>query len=301
MSYLIHGKSNHPVFVKKININLWTLRDEIEALIAEKMQEKGLNDPSQLSDEDISAIKSFYQNIDSPDHSNVIQLVKKEEPNFQGEVIDDNVDEMMKAMQEEGVTNSKMEEIQKAKEAETIAATEVAAATEEVAAAEATPALNQDDINALLEGNPVEEKKLEEATKTAPINKNNTPFRRKPSLLKEESVSTGVTLLADVHMESILCFSKYPFEYGQSIIIEFLIPNYFVASAEVISCSKYNLKSRIINPNRPEYRIQAKFTFQTKGERTLLRNFLKSVEPDIPAPKKKKQEKSGDDLADLGL
>ncbi|MFW5887379.1 MAG: hypothetical protein ACOCUH_01140, partial [Bacteriovoracia bacterium] len=56
---------------------------------------------------------------------------------------------------------------------------------------------------------------------------------------------------------------------------------------------------RIISPNRLEYRIQAKFTFQTKGERTLLRRFLKSIEPDLPPPPKKKPEKKDDDEGDL--
>jgi hypothetical protein len=37
----IYGRSNHPVFVKKINVNTWCLRHEVEALVAEKLKALG--------------------------------------------------------------------------------------------------------------------------------------------------------------------------------------------------------------------------------------------------------------------
>jgi hypothetical protein len=135
------------------------------------------------------------------------------------------------------------------------------------------------------------------------FSKENTPFRRKPALLEDTHISPGVMILSDINMDEILFFSKHQFNYGQSIVIEFLVPNYFILSAEVISCNRFNRKSRIINPTRPEFRMRARFTFQTMGERTLLRNFLNSIAPDIPSGKSAKSSAPDkkDDLSDLGL
>ncbi len=55
MSANIKNKSNHPVEIKKIGIDIWTLRSEIESAIEKKIQ--------QGNESDISDIKNFYEAI----------------------------------------------------------------------------------------------------------------------------------------------------------------------------------------------------------------------------------------------
>lgn len=52
-------KSMHPVEVKKIKIEIWTLRSEIEAAISKRMLETETSDIKSI---DISDIQNFYQN-----------------------------------------------------------------------------------------------------------------------------------------------------------------------------------------------------------------------------------------------
>lgn len=286
----IYGKSNHPVFVKKINLSTWTLRDEIEALIAEKLKSLGKTSTDNLTDQEIADIKNFYLARISNDTSNVIPFVRKVENDNPNEKINQAVDAVVEAKTDEA---PKTEETPKP-EGE-------AAPVDAAAPAEPTAEMKQ----AMEELAGAQEANLQ-ANNVAGLpafNKDNTPFRRRPELLDEKMCSPGVLILSDINMEEILFFSKYPFDFGQSVVIEFLIPNYFIMGAEIISCARYNRKSRIINPTRPEYRLKAKFNFQTMGERTLLRNFLKSIAPDVPKTKTKTAVKAEakDDLSDLGL
>lgn len=63
----IKNKSNHPVEIKKINTSLWTLRDEIEACIKERM--------STGQDESvIEEIKEFYQSLGPQKNDNEGQI-----------------------------------------------------------------------------------------------------------------------------------------------------------------------------------------------------------------------------------
>ena len=110
-------------------------------------------------------------------------------------------------------------------------------------------------------------------------------------------------LLTDVNMDFLYFFCEKPYIAGQSIVVEFLIPSRFVMNLEVVRCKNFNLFSRIISDNRPGYRVHAKFSFLKKGERTFLRQFLKSVQPQISSKKKPKAAaaEKGDSLEDLGL
>ena len=47
---------------------------------------------------------------------------------------------------------------------------------------------------------------------------------------------------------------------------------------------EHNLKNRIISETPFIYRMGVKFTFLKKGERTLLRQFLSAIQPDINRP-----------------
>lgn len=120
------------------------------------------------------------------------------------------------------------------------------------------------------------------------------PYQRQAPNL--EKISYGFTLLADVNMESILSFTKEKFLQGQSVVVEFLIPQSFMMTAHVSYCHFYALRSRIISSTKPDYRLQCKFTFSIPGERDTLRSFLKSVEPTIPTGKKAKKKDEDDSL-----
>jgi hypothetical protein len=302
----IYGRSNHPVFVKKINLNTWCLRFEVEALVAEKLKALGKTSSDELTDEEVAQIKDFYLAREKQAPNNVLQFVRNEEKT-EGAIDPELANAVAEMTQSEGEPAAVNDETKSNEE-------------QKVESAEAKSD-DTVDISGGTEGNEEPDDSFEEMKKAMEemgganppkssnsnilpnFSKENTPFRRKPALLDESHVSPGVMILSDINMEEILFFSKHQFNYGQSIVIEFLVPNYFILSAEVITCNKYNRKSRIINPTRPEYRLRARFTFQTMGERTLLRNFLNSIAPEIPSGKTKKSSNSEkkDDLSDLGL
>src|SRR5665648_94701 len=52
------------------------------------------------------------------------------------------------------------------------------------------------------------------------------PYQRQAPDL--DKVSYGFTLLSDINMEHILSFTKDKFLYGQSVVVEFLIPQTFM-------------------------------------------------------------------------
>ena len=116
-------------------------------------------------------------------------------------------------------------------------------------------------------------------------------------------MSYGFAIMNDIHMEDILIFSKKNFKLGESVVIEFLIPNRFILGAVISYTNYYGMRSRIISDSKPEYRIKADFTHGKIGERTELRSFLKSIEPDLPPPPKaaKKTDEEDDDLSELGF
>ncbi|WP_408096314.1 hypothetical protein ACJVC5_14830 [Peredibacter sp. HCB2-198] len=116
------------------------------------------------------------------------------------------------------------------------------------------------------------------------------PYQRQaPDLNK---VSYGFVLLSDINMESILSFTKDKFLQGQSVVVEFLIPQNFMMTADVTYCHHYAMRSRIISSTKPDYRLQCKFAYAIPGERENLRNFLKSIEPTIAEKKSKKEDDS---------
>ena len=119
------------------------------------------------------------------------------------------------------------------------------------------------------------------------------PFQRQaPDLAK---TSYGFTFLSDINMDTILGFTKEKFVQGQSVVIEFLIPQAFIMDADVTYCHHYALRSRIISSTKPDYRIQSKFNFEAPGQREVLRNFLRSIETDVNLLAKKPREVSEED------
>jgi hypothetical protein len=114
------------------------------------------------------------------------------------------------------------------------------------------------------------------------------PFKRQAPDL--DRVTYGFTLLSDINMETVLAFTKDKFLQGQSVVVEFLIPQSFMVSADVTYCNYYAMRSRIISSTKPDYRVQCRFSFAFAGERDQLRSFLKSIEPEVARKKSRKAQ-----------
>lgn len=275
MTTLIN-KSNHPVYIKKINVRIWTLRDEIEAVIQKRVEEHGLENVQ------IEDIQKYYSSLvprpvtaaDAEDDMNVQPGIEDTSELNEEDIPDDAMNEMAAAMAE--------------------AEQEESGDKGEDSEEESDDAAN--DLAAEMLGDQNEETKEEK--------EDTPPFERvRPD---ESKMIPGFAFLSEVHMDQILLFSKRNYTKGQSIIVEFMIPNRFSISTEVINCISIERKSKIISETSPTHRVQCATTFLFDGERETLRQFLKSIEPDIPPPPKKlkKAEEEDDDedeFDDLGF
>lgn len=266
---MIYNKSGHPVEVKKISIRMWSLRDEIEAALERRMKEcEAAGVPLFIDD-----IKKFYNlNMKAPltDSSNVIPL--------RGDVSKDDLNSLMASLKEE----DKVPEAEETKTTE-----EVLASLSDGEAKEAPKAFNEaEEILA--------EQALQgvETKKPSPILER--PYQRQAPDL--ERISYGFCFLSDIHMDTLLAFTQGKFLQGQSVVVEFLIPQNFMMTADVTYCHYYALRSRIISSTKPDYRIQSRFNFALKGERETLRNFLMSIEPTVVEKKKTKKDSEDDTL-----
>ncbi|PIK13738.1 MAG: hypothetical protein CES88_16235 [Halobacteriovorax sp. JY17] len=244
MLVMIYNNSTDPVFIKKISLKIWSLKDEVKAVIQEKMKN------SQEDHLTIDELRKEY--CSKKEQSAEIIPIKSDEELDTGE---DEMAAALAAAESESESEEPSEEIQEA---------------------------------------PLEEKIGEYQI-----------IQRSPSL-NEEDISSGKTILAEVGMDRIYFFSSKPFLNGQSIVIEFVIPKRFVVNANIVFCREYNMKSRIISKNRLPYRIGAEFSFLKEGERTLLRQFIHSIEPEVKeAPvietKVKEDEEDFDEFDDLDL
>ncbi len=118
------------------------------------------------------------------------------------------------------------------------------------------------------------------------------PYQRQaPDLAK---ISYGFSFLSDINMENVLTFTKEKFLQGQSVVVEFLIPQTFIMTANVTYCHNFAMRSRIISSTKPDFRLQCKFSYDVAGEREHLRQFLKSIEPAFMAEKKKAKKVEDD-------
>ena len=287
----ILNKSNHPVEVKKIDINVWTLRDEIESAISMRLKEH----PDTPSNEvDISDIKDFYNKIYSIDGNN-----DEDNLDTSSNPMDDDGDDASEDKESTEEAGDKPEDKSSDQEdAETKDTDESSGeSTEEGesygdddAAAEMADAMLADQ-GAAPETAPDNEASLEKYQRAKP---------------PEEKRLKGFIFLSDVNMQEIMFFAKSDFLHGQSIVVEFCLPSNFSQTASVLKSSHITRNSKVISPNKPTHRIHATFQFRFEEERTRLRNFLKSIEPVIPtSPKKLKKPSDGedndDDFDDLGF
>lgn len=234
------NKSNHPVEVKRVKVKIWTLRSEIEAAIADKLDK---SDESELQNLDISEIQAFYHNH-----------------------IPTEVDSEIAQESSDGDS------------------TELAKIADEVLT----------DID-------------ETKIVAAEDDNNESPPSFVRSVPKANMVFNGELLLADLHMDQVILFTDRKFLQGQNIIIQFLITSPFVISGEVKQVVNFARNSKIIKEIKLDHRIQINCSLLFPNERSNLRDFLQSVEPDIPVPPKKLKSKSDDndddddDFDDLGL
>lgn len=199
---MIHGKSSDPVLIKRIKLNVWTLRDEVEA-----------------------AVKLRYKDGEKPNIDDLIEIYKDK-----GELpIAEDVDD-------EG--------------------------------GEPDP---QALADAALSG--------EEADNVTPIKQSKVIKQFIPDL-SEDKLHNGSLLLSELYMEGMYFFCERQFTQGQSIVVDIQIPNRIILNGIVVFSRAFNMKSRIISQSSLPYRTGIKFSFLKEGERTLLRNFIKSFETD---------------------
>lgn len=332
----IINKSNHPVEVKRIDVHVWKLRDEIEAAIATRVHET-----ENISDVEIEDIKEFYSNLGShiqaDDGLDDLDDLDDDEDDSNldasGNPLDDDAMAMMAAMgggEEEAEKNDDSEaeaaestdeenEPEEASEEDDEAAKlaaemlgdqvsdsaeddEAAKLAAQMLADQGLGAEEEDDEAAMLAAQMLADQGIGEEAQEEPEAE---AFKRvKP---KAEMRTHGFSFLSDVNMDQILIFTRDGFTLGQNIIIEFRIPNLFKISAEVIQAKHFARNSNIISETKPAYRILCKINYLFENERSALRSFLESIEPEIPpSPKqiKKPEEdeaEDDDDFDDLGL
>ena len=271
---MIHNSSSDPVLIKKISLKIWSLRDEIEARIQAKL-DAGEIVPESL-ETSLVALRSEY-NPKKKEDSNVIKMIGSDPiPDDGGE------DEMAKAMAE--AMNGGAESVE--------------ASTAAIDAAEEEALAGAIESNETIPNNVVNLNAHSQEIQIQVV----------PPQLDEAKISRGKTVLSEINMDKMFFFSNRAFTEGQSIVIQFCIPKTFIMNADVLYCRPFNIKSRIISQNNYTHRMLVKFNFLKEGERALLRQFIQSIEPDIPKAVKKVDKEEGDggdssfdELDDLGL
>lgn len=278
---MILNRSNHPVYVKRINLLIWSLRDELEAAIAKRLEETTSGEPN-LEDlkifygrprrfyagKDVLKSKTSSTNSNEDDEN---ESSDETELDPSGNPMDNDAMAMMAAV------SGDEETAEDTKEAETGTDAEAEAATSET------------------------------NTTSAPEKKTIDPQTFMMNRIHPDAgkLAKGFALINDLDMDSFLFFSRNGFNRGQTIVVELVIPRRFTLTAEVIKCENISRRSRVISDEKPNFRIHAILTYNQPGEREALRSFLKSVEPDIPPPPKKlkKPDDGGDDdeFEDLGF
>lgn len=255
------NKSNHPVVVKKIPIKVWALRQEIEAAIKQKIEENNGN----TENIDISDIQNFYTMEYEP------EAESDEESKEDG---DDSADEMLKAMQEAGDDAGDSEESSEDNNEET---------TDEEKSSESDEEAQKlaDEVLDSKDGDHDEARANE--------------FKR---VFPDENINNGFMFLSDLNMQEALVFTRETYTTGSNIVIELGVTRPFTLCAEVISSFSVNRNSRVISEQKPNFRLQTKLQFKFPGERTNLRDFLKSVEPPVPPPPSKLKKPAGDNEDD---
>lgn len=269
---------------------MWTLRAEIEAAIARRIKEcEAAGVPLYIED-----IKRFYNLKGATENTaqadNVIPLKQND--------ADADVTSLMESLgaeeqSEANPENPNPESPEAAKPEEKL---------EGQGENGQSPTTNPDGTPINAEENKnmnTAEAIIAKQTEAGLENKKPNPILERPytrAAPDSDQISYGFAFLADMNMDQLLTFTKEKYLQGQSIVIEFLIPQGFKMSADVATCNHYAMRSRIISDTKPDYRVQCRFTFAISGERDSLRNFLKSIEPTIMHERRKKKVSEEDSL-----
>lgn len=274
----ILNRSTHPVEVKRIELKVWTTRAEVEEAIDKRIKQNGENC-------DLSDLEAFY--------SKAPNIAQSAESSDEESDSDDNLDANGNPMDEEALA---------------MAAAMGEDESDEESDLDDEQDQPEDTEDPTEENDSADENDLSDQSADSQASENGAKLNTQVQLERfaPQKFSHGFALLADINMEYALLFTRESFIPGQSIAMEFLIPQRFIISAEVIRCSAVSNQSKVISETKPKYRLQCFFTYNYEGERTKLREFLQSIEPEIPPPPKKisKPEDSDDDdddFDDLGL
>lgn len=320
---MIHNNSADPVLIKKIHLQIWLLRDEIENVIMNSLS----GDPAEVR-KTIALLRKEYNgnaaegDNEGPAPDNVLDLPVggAEEDDPEELSAEDGAAELLAAA--EAAEEDDEEEAESEEEIEE--APEMLASEQEGELPEGLEEAAGEEI----------ETQAEETAQTQSAEETEPPFEEKSQgitladFLPEETTGgvgilqrrpklepvqmmRAMCFLSELNMDAIYFFSNEKMMAGQSVVIDFLVPQRFLFMAEVIHCRPYNMRSRIISSTPHPFRVAARPLFLKAGERTLLREFLETVEPDLEAiaaqqkakkPIKKKEEEDDlDDLDDLDL
>lgn len=235
---MIHGSSNDPVLIKRIPLRIWLLRDEVEAIVKDRLL----------------ARKESGDEGETPKVEDLIQeYAPKRPPSVLAEESGPKL-EVIEGGEDQSVTEASdspdeaLPESEEEKEAE------------------------------------VEAKELVEGQSDEELKEKAVIIQRRPKV-PDDKIIHATAVLAEIDMDHMYIFSNDRFIPGQSIVLDFVVPKRFTMNADVYYCREYNMRSRIISDKKLPYRVAIKFTFLKEGERTLLRNFIASVEPSLEASK----------------
>lgn len=310
---MIYKTSRDPVFIKKINVKIWSVRDEIEEVIKHRLNQLSSDDTiKNLPREELKNVLKFDEIVKEYngklEHSEEINAIEQVSAAQGVGEIDPLEAEMLRATENEGVPpQAEAQDAAAADPAEEVKPTE-----------EANPA-NPLEAQNTPEGTPESatdaSSKAENETTTSVTEVTLKPGIQKEGQLihiiqrhpkvDEKNLALGRLILSEISNDQMYLFVDKKFIEGQNIRIELMIPRHFIISAQVKFCRKFSIKSKVIRETRLVYRLVAQFTFERPGERTLLRQFLKSISPDL-ASIKKSQPKAApaagvDELDDLDL
>jgi len=277
---LIHGNSNDPVLIKRIQLKIWSLRDEVEAVVSKVLANNP--DLKVLPPEILASIKEEYSYKGPVEQKPGLTLVEGG-VDAESEEGGDDLEAAMAAAMGGGAEGE-----EDADESAVKAEGEEGAESGDDLEAEMAAAMGGAEA---------------EAPAEVSINGPVKVIQRTSNYIPSSKVSRGISILSEVSMDSLYFFGSEKYLEGQSIVIEFQIPKRFVVNADIVYCRPFNIRSRIISDKKVSYRTVARFSFLKEGERTLLRQFIQSIEPEIteavvPVPKEAAEE-GGDDFDGL--
>ena len=256
----LYGHSKDPLYIKKISLRLWTLQNEIEAIVAEMLQ----NDPEIAKNKIIDELTREYS-------ANVISLNAEEAPAEESSEFEDDAEAAMAAA--------------------------IAGGDEDSENSDDTDA-SADDMAAAMMGS------------SEPIAESSSPvkIKQRSPQIDPTRVAHGKTIISEIFMDGMHLFCTNKFILGSAIVVEFLVPKKFSITGVVTHIREVNMKTRVISDRKMIYRMMIDFTFLKAGERSLLREFLATIEPTgvSKAPPKEEEkeeapEEDKDELEDLGL